>query len=106
MKPWAAAVLAFQLAACNAAVPAKLPAGDTEIGAVARDCSAPRYCGKVGFVDCGAAWDGPAYYFEKDTGKILGRCGGDCIGPVGPDGADPARDCATSCPPPAWKCSR
>lgn len=105
MKQAAVLALVLQLAACNVAVPGKLPAGDTEIGAVAKRCSAPRYCGKVGLVDCGSATDGAAYYFDKDTGKILGRCGGFCMEPVRP-GETPRDDCETSCPPPSWKCSR
>ena len=106
--------LALQLVACNVAIPGnlppevteigkittvgRLPPGNTKIGTSARRCGIPRYCGQVGYVDCGSAKDGPAYYFAKDTGKILGFCGGYCMG-------DPNGNCEKTCPPPSWKCS-
>ena len=81
---------------CRQSVPGDLPAGITEIGQVARRCSPPRYCGPVGFVDCGSATDGPAYYFARESGKIIGYCGGYCMG----DG----EKCRGKCPPPEWTC--
>ncbi|HEX6740781.1 MAG TPA: hypothetical protein VF079_03160 [Sphingomicrobium sp.] len=56
-----------------------------------------RYCGAIGFVDLGSAVDGPAYYFRKSDGKILGRCGGYCW-------ADRGGHCKTDCPPARWTC--
>jgi hypothetical protein len=74
-----------------------LPGPDTEIGRAAKSCSPPRYCGTLGYVDCGSAADGPAYYFQRNSGKIVGYCGGYCM-------ADPKGTCAKTCPPPEWTC--
>jgi hypothetical protein len=75
----------------------ELPGPNTEIGRVAKNCSPPRYCSALGFVDCHSAEDGPAYYFERNSGKIVGRCGGICM-------TDPEGKCAKTCPPPEWTC--
>ncbi|HEX8224973.1 MAG TPA: hypothetical protein VF605_14235 [Allosphingosinicella sp.] len=84
------------LAGCGAiAAPAEPLREGTEIAKVAKGCSRPRYCGRLGHVDCGAAVDGPAYYFERRTGRILGYCGGYCMG--GP---------CDNCPPPQWTCGK
>jgi hypothetical protein len=76
-----------------------LPAADTEIGRLAGRCTKPLYCGRIGYVDCGSAADGPAYYFERESGKVLGYCGGYCM-------MDQKGQCRTSCPPKAWTCGR
>ena len=81
---------------CRKSVPGDLPPPDTEIGKLARYCPKPRYCGRVGYVDCGAATDRPAYYFERQSGKIIGYCGGYCM-------AQPDK-CEKTCPPPQWTC--
>ena len=83
-------------AECRRSVPGDLPPGDTEIGKLAEQCTKPRYCGPVGYVDCGSAADGPAYYFERRSGKVLGYCGGYCM--MG------GEKCARTCPPPEWTC--
>jgi hypothetical protein len=73
-----------------------LPPPDTEIGRAAGGGRA-YYCGDLGFVDLGAAVDGPAYYFRRRDGVIVGHCGGFRR----PD-ADhsPQREC----PPAGWTC--
>lgn len=73
-----------------------LPGPQTEVGQLARQCQKPVYCGDVGYVDCGAAVDRPAYYFDRDSGEVLGRCGGYCM--------MQGEQCAASCPPPRWQC--
>jgi len=83
---------------CRRSVPGDLPADITEIGKVAKRCSPPRYCGPVGFVDCGSATDGPAYYFARESGKIIGYCGGSCM-------VD-SEHCRARCPPPEWTCKQ
>ena len=83
---------------CRLSVPGDLPPAETEIGKVARQCSKPRSCGPIGFVDCGSASDGPAYYFERRSGKIIGYCGGYCM--------MNSEKCASTCPPPGWTCKR
>ena len=81
---------------CRRSVPGDFPLPETEIGKVAKHCSRPRYCGPVGFVDCGSATDGPAYYFDRESGKILGYCGGYCM--------LQSEKCEKTCPPPQWTC--
>src|SRR5688572_8760963 len=57
---------------CRRSVPGDLPAPWTDIGKLAGRCAKPQYCGPVGYVDCGSAVDGPAYYFERESGKVIG----------------------------------
>src|SRR5687768_11339772 len=77
------------------AIPGDLPSPDTEIGGRASGarCTRPKYCGPIGFVDCGSQTDGPAYYFERSSGKVIAACGGFCM----------SGDCR-DCPPPSWTC--
>jgi hypothetical protein len=106
--------VALATAACGEAAPghkrgptepyASLPLGaitsGTEIAeAIGSHAPSARYCGAIGFVDLGSAEDGPAYYFRKSDGKIIGRCGGICM-------ADPSGHCKTDCPPAGWTCRR
>ena len=77
-----------------------VPGGDTEIGRLVRGPAQARYCGGVGFIDLGSATDGPAYFFRRSDGRVLGRCGGYCWDP------DQRARCARECPPPAWRCGR
>ena len=81
---------------CRKTVPGDLPPDITEIGKLAKRCSKPRYCGPLGFVDCGSATDGPAYYFARESGQVVGYCGGYCMAN--------ADKCAGTCPPPEWNC--
>ena len=98
-------LVAFLLAAgCGLAsgagdslVEGPLPSAQTEIGRVARGPA--YYCGDIGYVDMGAAVDGPAYFFRRRDGAIIGHCGGYCMG-------DPEHRCARECPPPGWTCTR
>lgn len=80
----------------NVAMPGPMPDNASEVGQVAKQCSMPVYCGEIGFIDCGSAADGPAYYFQKGSGKILGTCGGACM--------IDSEQCRKSCPPPKWTC--
>lgn len=77
-----------------------LPPATTEIGRLVRGPAQARYCGGIGFVDLGAATDGPAYFFARSDGRVLGRCGGYCWDP------DQRARCARECPPPGWRCGR
>jgi len=72
-----------------------LPSRETEIGRVAGGARA-YYCGDIGFVDLGAAVDGPAYYFRRRDGVIVGHCGG--IRRPNPG--------QRQCPPAGWTCSQ
>ncbi len=104
---------AFLLAACTiAAPPAKAPTNAPASQASApqstaaqlmidpsrlpKSCGKLRVCGTLGYVDCGSATDGPALYFERASGKVVGRCGGFCRGDM--------QRCARDCPPPEWSC--
>ena len=73
-----------------------LPQG--EIASLAPRTAEARYCGGVGYVDLGSAVDGPAYYFRRSDGKVLGHCGGYCM--MRND------ECAHQCPPKSWTCGR
>jgi hypothetical protein len=81
---------------CRQSVVGDLPPRWTEVGKLAERCAKPRSCGPIGFVDCGSATDGPAYYYERQTGKVIGYCGGYCM--------MNSEKCAKTCPPPAWTC--
>jgi hypothetical protein len=74
-----------------------LPSPDTQIGRVASGRA--YYCGDLGFVDMGAAVDGPAYYFRRRDGAIVAGCGG--IRRPDPDG-----NAGRQCPPQGWTCSQ
>ena len=56
-------------------------------------------CAGYGFIDDGAAFDGPSYYFREDTRALVSTCGGACWHPD----LQQAMVCRTLCPPPEWK---
>jgi hypothetical protein len=58
----------------------------------ATECKFIQECGDLILMDCNSAADGPAYYINQKTAKILGTCGGACM-----------RGC-TNCPPKEWTC--
>lgn len=58
------------------------------------------YCGNLGMLDCGAAVDGPLYYFDANSLEIISTCGGACFAPD----AQQLEVCRTLCPPPEWTC--
>lgn len=63
-------------------------------------CTLKGECAGLVQVDCGVAADGPLYYAEKASGRVLEVCGGACMAPRTPE----SRYC-TECPPPAWTCA-
>ncbi|MBI3542480.1 MAG: hypothetical protein HY075_04300, partial [Deltaproteobacteria bacterium] len=56
-------------------------------------CKLIQECHDLVLIDCNSAADGPAYYIDQKTPKILATCGGACM-----------RGC-TGCPPKQWDCS-
>jgi hypothetical protein len=92
----------FVLAAADSVRPTvgPLPPGNTEIGRLVRSRAQARYCGAIGFIDLGAATDGPAYFFRRGDGRVIGRCGGFCRSPEG------RQRCRRECPPAGWRCRR
>ena len=50
-------------------------------------CVLTQQKGNLQFVDCGQAHDGPAYFIEKVSGKIVTVCGGALMIPDAPDRA-------------------
>lgn len=62
-------------------------------------CSRDKTCGNLTGVDCGSAVDGPYYYVETITGRVVETCGGACMA-----GPDPDRGLCVECPPRAWTC--
>ncbi len=85
------------LAALRRAVPGPVPQRG-EIGRLVHGRAQALYCGDIGFVDLGSAVDGPAYYFRRNDGRVVGRCGGYLRTPEG------RRNGARSCPPRSWTC--
>jgi hypothetical protein len=83
------------------AVMGPMPGPRTEIGQVTTLKKA-RYCGQIGFVDLGSATDGPSYYFQRKSGKIISVCGGACWFTT----AAQREICRTKCPPKEWTCGR
>ena len=99
------AIAVFLLVLTAADSPARLtigplPPADSEIGRLARGSTRAHYCGAIGFIDLGSATDGPAYFFRRGDGRVLGRCGGYCRSPEG------RARCRRECPPPGWSCAR
>ena len=94
---WALLLLGLPLAlmACEKkAMPGELPGAASEVAKLGRAlrCSRPLYCDNMGYLDCNTEEDGPGYFFDRSTGKVISACG---FG-VGN---------AKTCPPPAWSCS-
>lgn len=56
-------------------------------------CELSETCGELIGVDCDSAADGPYYYVQKMSGRIISTCGGFCW----------SGNCR-GCPPRAWKC--
>jgi hypothetical protein len=63
-------------------------------GRFGTSCRLTRECAGLWGIDCDAAIDGPYYYVEAQTLKVVARCGGYC------DGAT-----CTNCPPRTWTCA-
>lgn len=59
-------------------------------------CNIAATCGNLVGVNCQSEVDGPYYYAEKDTGKIVSYCGGYCLSPEG----------CNNCPPGEWVCNK
>ena len=57
-------------------------------------CRLAHECGALWGIDCDTTVDGPYYYVEAQTLKVVARCGGYCDGSL-----------CTSCPPRTWTCS-
>lgn len=62
-------------------------------------CTLDARCGDLVGVDCGSAADGPYYYVEALSGRILEYCGGACMVPPSPGSPYCRR-----CPPAGWTC--
>lgn len=60
------------------------------------NCSIQKTCGELVGIDCMSEVDGPYYYVEKSTGRIISSCGGICDTPNG----------CSNCPPKEWSCGR
>ncbi|HEY8963236.1 MAG TPA: hypothetical protein VIN59_02105, partial [Alphaproteobacteria bacterium] len=41
-------------------------------------CKVKKSCGDLDFIDCISAFDGPAYYVDRDSQRIVMTCGGSC----------------------------
>ena len=63
-------------------------------------CRIERTCGNLVGVDCASAVDGPYYYVDKNSEKIVEYCGGVCMGSHGKPNGKYCRNC----PPKSWTC--
>ena len=62
-----------------------------------KECVLKYSCDELGLVDCGLAYDGPAYFVNLKTGKVISKCGGYCFSMEGNCGQK-------DCPPKEWTC--
>jgi hypothetical protein len=70
-----------------------------DLGALPEECRIAAECGDLVGVDCGQAADGPYYYAERATGRVVEICGGACMNRDQPD-----RPWCKQCPPAGWTC--
>ncbi|HYO55601.1 hypothetical protein [Archangium sp.] len=69
------------------------------LSALPEGCERDRACGGLVGVDCDSAVDGPYYYVEERTGRVVETCGGACMG-----GPKPDQGICVECPPREWTC--
>lgn len=62
-------------------------------------CELGKTCGDLVGVNCRQEVDGPYYYVEASTGRIVETCGGACM--LGPR---PEEGLCVECPPRQWTC--
>jgi hypothetical protein len=67
--------------------------------ALSDGCEFDARCGDLVGVNCRSEVDGPYYYVEGLTGRIVATCGGACM--LGPQ---PERGLCVECPPKEWTC--
>lgn len=80
----------------------RLPEGEVkrlDLEHLPAHCVVAATCGDMVGVDCDSDVDGPYYYVEKPTGRILEYCGGACMAP------EPGSPYCRHCPPPGWSCN-
>jgi hypothetical protein len=63
------------------------------------NCEIEETCGELAYVDCDSEVDGPAYYVEEETLRIIMRCGGACMIPSN----EVKPGYCSECPPQQWK---
>ena len=63
------------------------------------NCEIEDQCGELAYVDCDSEVDGPAYYVEEESLRIIMRCGGACMVPANETKAG----YCSECPPKEWK---
>jgi len=64
----------------------------------ALDCKIVGACNNIIAVNCKAEVDGPLFYVEKNSGDIVGYCGGYCLSPL-------ESGYCKHCPPENWTCT-
>ncbi|MFP2909126.1 hypothetical protein ACLESD_29605 [Pyxidicoccus sp. 3LFB2] len=62
-------------------------------------CEIHARCGDLVGINCGFEADGPYYYVEASSGRIVEYCGGACM-----RGPSPDNPYCRSCPPVGWTC--
>ncbi|PTL83250.1 hypothetical protein [Vitiosangium sp. GDMCC 1.1324] len=70
-----------------------------DLHALPEHCEVDKTCGNLVGVNCRSEVDGPYYYVEQGTNRIVETCGGACMG-----GPRPEEGLCVECPPKAWSC--
>lgn len=71
--------------------------GEIDLKNLGPNCNFAGSCGNLVGINCKAEVDGPFYYVNKNTGKIVEYCGGYCMG------GNHLKYCR-HCPPKEWTC--
>lgn len=61
-------------------------------------CTPAATCGNLLYVSCRPEVDGPTYYVDLHSEKVVSTCGGACWDRAGNS------DCESKCPPREWTC--
>jgi hypothetical protein len=70
-----------------------------DLSALPEKCEVDKTCGNLVGVNCQSEVDGPYYYVEQDTNRVIETCGGACKG-----GPKPDQGLCVECPPREWTC--
>lgn len=92
--------IATLLLCCSPAVARDVVlSGEPALETLGPNCELESECGDFAYVDCDSETDGPAYYVEKETLRIIMRCGGACDIPSNEN----KEGYCSECPPQQWK---
>jgi hypothetical protein len=93
------AALGLLLACSGGGKEEELGRTTVDLSALPDNCRVDKTCGNLVGVDCHSEVDGPYYYVEERTGRVVETCGGACMG-----GPKPDQGLCVQCPPQEWTC--